>query len=36
MATLAGVALIALGLILLVGSPLVTRWQSEGGTDPRA
>jgi hypothetical protein len=36
MATLAGVALIALGLILLVGSPLVTRWQSEGGTDSQA
>jgi hypothetical protein len=36
MPTLAGVALIALGLILLVGSPLVTRWQSEGGTDSQA
>jgi hypothetical protein len=35
MATRVGIALIALGLILLVGSPLVTRWQSEGGTDPR-
>jgi Tfp pilus assembly protein FimV len=31
MATRARVALIALGLILLVGSPLVTRWRNQSG-----
>jgi hypothetical protein len=36
MATRVGIALIALGLILLVGSPLVTRWQSQRGTESQA